>query len=39
MTRLVGVRRLLNPTNAAAIEIAGLLLGYSRAARAEVTSA
>lgn len=38
ITRLAGVRRLLAPTNAAAIEIAGLLLDYSRAARAGVTA-
>lgn len=39
ITRLAGVRRLLAPNNAAAIEIAGLLLDNSRAERAGVTAA
>jgi len=39
ITRLAGVRRLLAPSNAAAIQIAGLLLDNSRAARASVTAA
>lgn len=39
ITRLVGVRRLLTPTNTVAIEIAGLLLDYSRGERASVSAA
>lgn len=39
IARLAGVRRLLAPTDAAAMKIAGLLLDNSRAARTSATAA